>query len=659
MEEVSSMTLKLLLKLVKRNFVALKSLFIPFILTASIMIGLEYILLSIITNDYIVRRHGLLPGLLMYVNVIIMILSVIFIIYANSFIMKRRRKEYALQMVLGLEKKHLHIISFIELCMQFIVVSVLSIVGGYLFGNLLFLFLNKLVSQTPISIMHYPFSVKAMVITLVMGTVLFIVLFFINIIHTSTRSPIKLMNESHAGEKRTRKWILIPLCIIGALCLGYGYYLALSTQTVASSFKTIFAAIFFVMVGTYALFMSLSLLFLQGLQRVPKIYYRPRNFFSISGLLSRMKVNVVGLASITMLCTFLIVTMGMTLTTYRGLENQVENSITEDYKITVFENYNFSKKASERVEALKKDIDQIATVDRYRIYGSEFISFQIKNHALVPPKKGADLYMNDLLYGVVVTQKDHNKARHAHINLKDNEVVFDSDASVFKGIKDVKIAGKSYNVIQSYNHEIGNQIVGDSVYIIVKDNDAFKKIIKQYMNEGSLGNTAIDFNVQNNKEALNKALPQLQKKHQVTINSKDEIRKSLYELNGGLIFMGIVVSIVLLSGTFLMLYNKQISEGYEDKRNFDIMQKVGLDYRLIKQTIQRQIMWVFVLPIMVAVIHTLFAGKIIYKLLGILGISDVSLFLTSYMSVTFIVVLIYGFMYWITSTIYYKIVQMK
>ncbi|PTH58953.1 hypothetical protein BU584_03765 [Staphylococcus agnetis] len=123
--------------------------------------------------------------------------------------------------------------------------------------------------------------------------------------------------------------------------------------------------------------------------------------------------------------------------------------------------------------------------------------------------------------------------------------------------------------------------------------------------------------------------------------------------------MGIVVSIVLLVGTFLMLYNKQISEGYEDKRNFDIMQKVGLDYRLIKQTIQQQIMWVFVLPILVAVIHTLFAGKIIYKLLGILGIKDLSLFLSSYIGVTLIVVLVYGFMYWITSTIYYKIVQMK
>lgn len=123
--------------------------------------------------------------------------------------------------------------------------------------------------------------------------------------------------------------------------------------------------------------------------------------------------------------------------------------------------------------------------------------------------------------------------------------------------------------------------------------------------------------------------------------------------------MGMVVSIVLLVGTFLMLYYKQISEGYEDKRNFDIMQKVGLDYQLIKQTIHKQIMWVFVLPIIVALIHTLFAGKIIYYLLGILGVRDISLFLTSYIAVIFAVVITYGLMYWVTSTIYYKIVQTK
>ncbi|NJH82891.1 FtsX-like permease family protein, partial [Staphylococcus agnetis] len=186
MEEVSNMTLKLLIKLVKRNFVALKTLFIPFILTASMMLGLEYILLSIINNDYIAHRHEYLPELLMYINVIIMILSVIFIIYANSFIMKRRRKEYALQIVLGLEKKHLHIVSFLELSVQFIVVNILSIVGGYLFGNLLFLLLNKLISKTSISIMHYPFSIKAMLITLAISAVLFSVLLMINIIHTST-----------------------------------------------------------------------------------------------------------------------------------------------------------------------------------------------------------------------------------------------------------------------------------------------------------------------------------------------------------------------------------------------------------------------------------------------------------------------------------------
>ncbi|WP_415410721.1 ABC transporter permease [Staphylococcus agnetis] len=653
------MTLKLLIKLVKRNFVALKTLFIPFILTASMMLGLEYILLSIINNDYIAHRHEYLPELLMYINVIIMILSVIFIIYANSFIMKRRRKEYALQIVLGLEKKHLHIVSFLELSVQFIVVSILSIVGGYLFGNLLFLLLNKLISKTSISIMHYPFSIKAMLITLAISAVLFSVLLMINIIHTSTKSPIKLMNESRAGEKKTRKWILIPLCFVGALCLGYGYYLALSAKTIVSSFQTIFTAIFFVMIGTYALFMSLSLLLLQWLQRIPKIYYKPKNFFSIAGLLSRMKVNVVGLASITMLCTFLIVTMGMTVTTYRGLEDQVEQSLKEDYQITLDGNYNYSKKASDRVEALKKDIDHLATVDQYRIFGNEFISFQLKDHTFKVPKEGFNLYMSDLVYGVVVTQKDYNQARHAHVHLKDNEIIIDSDSAMFNGMKHVKVGGKTYNVIRTDNKEIGNQIAVDSAYIIVKDDQTFKTFTKPFTHQDSTGGTNIDFNIQGNKKSFAKAMAHLQKEHDVSIMSKDGIRKSLYELNGGLIFMGIVVSIVLLVGTFLMLYNKQISEGYEDKRNFDIMQKVGLDYRLIKQTIHQQIMWVFVLPILVALIHTLFAGKIIYKLLGVLGIKDLSLFLSSYVGVTFIVVLVYGFMYWITSTIYYKIVQLK
>ncbi|NHM92658.1 MULTISPECIES: FtsX-like permease family protein [Staphylococcus] len=653
------MTLKLLIKLVKRNFVALKTLFIPFILTASMMLGLEYILLSIINNDYIAHRHEYLPELLMYINVIIMILSVIFIIYANSFIMKRRRKEYALQIVLGLEKKHLHIVSFLELSVQFIVVSILSIVGGYLFGNLLFLLLNKLISKTSISIMHYPFSIKAMLITLAISAVLFSVLLMINIIHTSTKSPIKLMNESRAGEKKTRKWILIPLCLVGALCLGYGYYLALSAKTIVSSFQTIFTAIFFVMIGTYALFMSLSLLLLQWLQRIPKIYYKPKNFFSIAGLLSRMKVNVVGLASITMLCTFLIVTMGMTVTTYRGLEDQVEQSLKEVYQITLDGNYNYSKKASNRVEALKKDIDHLATVDQYRIFGNEFISFQLKDHTFKVPKEGFNLYMSDLVYGVVVTQKDYNQARHAHVHLKDNEIIIDSDSAMFNGMKHVKVGGKTYNVIRTDNKEIGNQIAADSAYIIVKDDQTFKTITKPFTHQDSTGGTNIDFNIQGNKKSFAKAMAHLQKEHDVSIMSKDGIRKSLYELNGGLIFMGIVVSIVLLVGTFLMLYNKQISEGYEDKRNFDIMQKVGLDYRLIKQTIHQQIMWVFVLPILVALIHTLFAGKIIYKLLGVLGIKDLSLFLSSYVGVTFIVVLVYGFMYWITSTIYYKIVQLK
>lgn len=663
------MTLQLILKLVKRNFIALKSLFIPFVVTASIMLGLEYIITSIINNDYILERHKDLPSLLKFVNAILMILTCVFIIYANGFIMKRRRKEYALQMVLGLEKKHLHLLSSLELFVQFVVTSVLSIIGGYLFGNLLFLILNKLISQSQISIMHYPFSLNAMVMTLVLSGILFFILFIINIIHTSTRSPIKLMNERHAGEKPTKKWLLVMLCVVGTVFLAYGYYIALTTETVASAFPRIFLAILCVMIGTYCLFMSLSILLLQSLKRIPRIYYKPKNFFFISGLLSRMKTNAIGLASITMLCSFLIVTMGMTLITYRGLESQVVNQAKTDYKVVLGGNYNFDQKVNKRIETLQKEINQLTTVDQYRVHASQMFASNFKNGELekVSTTSKSGMYASSWVYGVITTEKDYNQSQNQHVSLKEDQIIVSSSSPIFKDIKKIKIAGNVYNVIHSDKDELGNQIIGDSAYIIVKDDKTFKKISSYYAsNQGEqsksevdLGSTDIDFNIQADKHAFEKAIPKLQEKYDAHITVKEQVRKMLYELNGGLIFIGIIVSIVLLAGTFLMLYYKQISEGYEDKRNFDIMQKVGLDYQLIKKTIHKQIMWIFVLPILVAVIHTLFASKLIYHLLGILGIRDISLFLSSYFAIIFIVVVIYGLMYWITSTIYYKIVQMK
>ena len=660
------MTLQLILKLVQRNFITLKTLFIPFIITASIMLGLEYIITSIIHNDYILERHPDLPLFLKVINVILMILTSIFIIYANRFIMKRRRQEYALQMVLGLEKKHLYLVSFFELSVQYIITSILSVMGGYLFGNLIFVMLNKLISKSQISIMHYPFSLSAAWSTLLLCGGLFLILLIINVIYTSTRSPIKLMNESRAGEKKTRKWLLIPMCLVGAISLSYGYYLALSTETVASSFQRIFFAILCVMVGTYFLFMSLSILLLQGLKRIPKIYYKRKNFFSISGLLSRMKANVVGLASITMLCTFLIVTMGMTLTTYRGLEAQVNEQVKEDYAVTFGDNYNYDQETRARIKSFQKEVESIASVDRFRVSGTQMIGLTYREGTFDKTSHELSLYMSRLVYGVFITEKDYNQARSQHVNLKEDEIIIASSSPVFKDLSKVKLAGKTYKVILSDKDEIGNQIVGDSAYVIVKDDATFKAIStyyeapqKQRETKPDLGITMLDFNIQSDKQAFNKAIPKLEKKYDAHVTVKDDVRKSLYELNGGLIFMGMTVSIVLLVGTFLMLYYKQISEGYEDKRNFDIMQKVGLDYQLIKQTIHQQIMWVFVLPIVVAVIHTLFAGRIIYYLLGILGVRDISLFLTSYIAVIFVVVITYGVMYWVTSTIYYKIVQTK
>lgn len=219
-------------------------------------------------------------------------------------------------------------------------------------------------------------------------------------------------------------------------------------------------------------------------------------------------------------------------------------------------------------------------------------------------------------------------------------------------------------VINADKDYIGNHLAIDALYIIVKDKSELEKIRLYYKEIDRKTNkriptelsTNIEFNIVKGEEIFKHNISKIEKNIGTRIVTKEQVRKLVYELNGGLIFIGIVVSIVLLTGIFLVLYYKQLSEGYEDKQNYNIMKKLVYD-DLIKSTIHKQILWIFGLPIIVTLIHTLFISKIIYNLLGILGIRDISLFITSYIGVTVIIMFIYGMMYLITSHKYYKIIN--
>ncbi|MEE1107022.1 FtsX-like permease family protein [Macrococcoides canis] len=655
--------LQLLSKLVIKNFKSLRQIFIPFILATSVMLGLQYIMLSMIANEYIQKRHANLPQLLVYSNVLVGILTVVFIIYANRFVMKQRKQEFALNMVLGLEKKHIRFILLLESFLQFIVISILSVCGGYLFGNLVFLLMNKLVKSKGMSLMDYPFDVKSALLTIAILAGVMVILFIFNNISLTLQSPIQLMRSQLAGEKKTPKWLLAVLFIIGATALGYGYNIALTTKGVLDSLQNIFTAILSVMIGTYFLFMSLTIIVLQLLKRNKNVYYKPNQFFSISGLLSRMKSNAVGLASITMLMTFLMVTLGMSLSAYRGIEAQIAGSMTHQYQINL---YGPQKK---QVKNIQDDISKIADVDKFRYSELAFFPIIKAGNELVPlnDQIGPKLKGKDMTYIVLTTEKDHNIAHDTAVKVNDGEIIVSTNADRYSHDKTLKIEGQQVKVKSADQNYIGNQIAIDAMYIIVKDKAQFEtyrnyfKSLNRETNkvEATEASSTLAFNVERHDETFKRAIPALQKEHGIRIENKDDTQKTIYEMNGGLIFIGIVVSITLLTGVFLVLYYKQLSEGYEDKRNYSIMQKVGLPQDLIKKTINKQIIWIFGLPIIVTVIHTLFASKIIFNLLGILGVRDKTMFFTSYGIVVLVIMVIYGVMYLVTSRTYYKIINDK
>ncbi|MGL6145520.1 MAG: ABC transporter permease, partial [Macrococcoides caseolyticum] len=513
------------------------------------------------------------------------------------------------------------------------------------------------------SLMDYPFDLKTALLTVAILAVVMVILFIFNNISLTLQSPVQLMRSQLAGEKKTSKWLLAVLFIIGTIALGYGYNIALTAKGVLDSLQNIFIAVLSVMIGTYFLFMSLTIIILHLLKRNKNIYYKPNQFFSISGLLSRMKANAVGLASITMLMTFLIVTLGMSLSAYRGIEAQIAGSMTQQYEINLYESQ------KKQVKSIQDDISKIADVDKFRYSELAFFPIVKEGNELIPlnDQIGPKLKGKDMTYVVLTTEKDHNVLHDTAVKVNDGEIIVSTNADRYSHDKTLKIMDKQVKVERATKNYIGNQIAIDAMYVIVKDKAQFEtyrnyfKSLNRQTNKVEATETSgtLAFNVEKHNETFKKAIPALQKEHGIRIENKEDTQKAIYEINGGLIFIGIVVSITLLTGVFLVLYYKQLSEGYEDKRNYSIMQKVGLPEELIKKTINKQIIWIFGLPIIVTIIHTLFASKIIFNLLGILGIRDKGMFFTSYGIVMLVIMVIYGVMYLVTSKTYYKIINDK
>ncbi|MCI2774250.1 FtsX-like permease family protein [Staphylococcus petrasii] len=660
------MPFRMLWTMIGQNFKTQRHVMIPFILALSMIFGIEFILLSLNMNEYVQKRSETLPAFIGIGNFFMSVLGFIFILYANRFMMKRRQQELAMYMILGMEKKHFQLIMLVEMLYQYIVVALLSISGGYLFGALIFMLLNKLMHQTGMSLIDYPFDMTAMLFTLLMLAVLMLFLLIMNNIKLLFQSPIKLIQQHQITEKRLPKPILYILLVIGVIAIATSYNIALSDALLTESLFQLFNAVFLVMLGTYCLFMSLGVLLLEWLQKIPKLYYHPRYFFIISGLRSRINTNAIGLASISILCTFLIVTLGMTITTYRGIDKRIDKLMPDQYKISVEGNMKTDKDVQRKVHNLEHDIEKNAKIDFFKEVPTALIAtaYQPPNTFKREKDNSKSLHLNSP-YLMMMTQEDYNKVATHKVNLKKDEVGLASDSQIFRKLKTIHLMNTQFKAKQVDNLSYSYQIP-EGLMVITPDAKRYNQLARYYINGlyspsrdmRTYETTFINFNIMTKDAShFNKIKHHLEKKYKVMIQTREEMGSLLYQFNGGLIFIGVVVSIVLLLGTFLMMYYKNIAEGYEDRRNYQIMAKVGIEDERIKSTINHQIIWIFALPILVAMIHVTVAFKYIFNLLGVLSITNIGVFATSYIGVIITVIAIYALMYWITSRIYYLIVH--
>ena len=636
----------------KRNLHANRLLEIPFVLSIGIMFLLFNIMVSLLSNQYVLTRHADLPSVIQFGVVIVAIFTFIFVMYANGFLIKRRNKEFALYGILGLEKKHIRKILFIEYSVLFICALIIGIIGGYIFGKVTFIALNYLLKDTAGSLMDFPFSMKACVSTAVLAFVLFVITLIRNNIKIFLATPVQLLGNQHKGEGEPKNRYLFLL--LGFILLGAGYVIALTVQGILSSLVYFFSAALLVLFGTYLLYISFSIFILKLQRGNEKYYYKPTHFLSVSGLLYRMKANAVSLASVSILSTGVLITLSVTAAIYSTIQKTVDYVMPREYLLSSDEAVTTENKdeiehilytaANQGLEASN------GLEDDYVSYGYDTAANRVGNELTVVKSGQAQRPY----FMIVRDLASYNKRTHQQIELKDNEILMCANQKNLLDLDEIKIGDITYTI-----HKVPNFIPStyavESYGIIAKDFTVMKKIgevlqIKNFDNGEYYApniTASLNWNIKANvvdKVKYFATQSTYAKENSFYFQTKAKAIKNAYELNGGFLFLGVLIGIIFIVGTVLITYYKQINEGYEDRDKFQIMKKVGLPDQLIHQTSNSQVLWLFLAPLAIAALHSLVASKIVSQLLGLFAVIG-------------IFSIVYFVIFRLTSRAYYRIVH--
>ena len=666
-------------RLAKQNIRNNKSTYIPYIITCIFCIAMIYMmefLRDCPTLDQAVRQADEVRVIVFTGEIVVEIFCIIFLIYSNSFLMKRRQKEIGLYNILGLERNHIGIVMFLET----IITSIGSLAGGIaagIIGSKLALLLLLKLLHIP-SVLGFYISVKGIFTCLFMFGIIFLMILFLNLAKIHLSRPVELLRGNNTGEKEpVAKWLM---ALIGFICLGAGYYLAVTTESPIKAITIFLLAVILVMAGTYLLFTAGSIVILKFLRRRKSFYYRTGNFISISGMLYRMKQNAIGLASICILSTGVLLMIAMTVSIYFGMNDIMLNRYPYDVDMSVTSIS--EEECQTAIEAFEKAIaDNKVPVEKSveEIY-LDIVCSKNGDQILIKP---ANTIRNSdsVLVLSLLDQAEYERLTGISANLNDGEIFAWYPSAVQKDsvtVDETEFTVKKW--LDKNPLTCGEDAVSDNAVLVVTDED-FKKFdeMRTEMYKGVSSAPAgedltlhlglditgsetdkIDFGT-----PVMEVVKDLKKNGGLSENSwitsgiRQQEYESYYADNGSLLFIGIFLGSLFLMGTAMIIYYKQISEGYEDQKRFEIMQKVGLSRREVRSSVRRQILMVFFLPLLMAMLHITMAFPMIRRMLLLFGMTNTKLFIGCTAGTVLIFAVVYGLIYLMTARSYYHIVERK
>ncbi|HGL1559219.1 TPA: ABC transporter permease [Streptococcus pneumoniae] len=656
-------------KLAVSNLIKNRKLYYPFALAVLLAVTITYLFYSLTFNPKIAEIRGgtTIQATLGFGMFVVTLASAIIVLYANSFVMKNRSKELGIYGMLGLEKRHLISMTFKELVLFGILTVGAGIGIGALFDKLIFAFLLKLM-KLKVELVA-TFQMKVVITVLLVFGLIFLGLMFLNALRIARMNALQLSREKASGEKRGR---FLPLqTILGSISLGIGYYLALTVTDPLTALTTFFLAVLLVIFGTYLLFNAGITVFLQILKKNKKYYYQPNNLISVSNLIFRMKKNAVGLATIAILSTMVLVTMSAATSIFNSAESFKKVLNPHDFGVS---GQNVEK------EDLDKLLSQFASDKGYSVKEKEVLrysNFGIANQEgtkLTIFEKGQNRVQPKTVF-MVFDQKDYENMTGQKLSLSGNEVGLFAKNDGLKGQKALTLNDHQFSVKEEFNKDFivnhvpnkFNILTTDYNYLVVPDLQAF---LDQFPDSAIYNQFYGGMNVDASEEEqlkvaeeyenyLNQFNAQLDTEGSYVYGSNlADASSQMSAFFGGVFFIGIFLSIIFMVGTVLVIYYKQISEGYEDRERFIILQKVGLDQKQIKQTIHKQVLTVFFLPLLFAFIHLAFAYHMLSLILKVIGVLDTTMMLIVTLFICAIFLIAYVLIFMITSRSYRKIVQM-